>query len=73
MNELNKPQNEKMLKYIINDINSKRGINYDSGITVNNNITNQYLKSVGFKWSTIDEDYLIRFFKSTNFISDLEM
>lgn len=73
MNELNKPENTKILKYIINDINSKRGINYDSGITVNNNITNQYLKSVGFNWSTIDEEYLNRFFKSTDFTSDLEL
>ena len=73
MKKLSKPENEKILKYIINDVNSKKGINYDSGITVNNNITNQYLKNVGFEWSTIDENYLIRFFKSANFISDLNL
>ena len=64
---LNKPENEKFLKYIITDINSKRGFNYDSGITVDNSITEEFLGKIGFTWDTIDENYLIKFFKSTNF------
>lgn len=64
---LNKPENEKFLKYIITDINSKKGFNYDSDITVDSTITNEFLSKIGFSWNTIDEDYLIKFFKSTNF------
>ena len=67
LQHLNTPENEKILKYIITDINSKKGFDYTSGITVDSSITNEFLNKIGFEWSIIDEEYLIRFFKSTNF------
>ena len=66
---LNKPENEKFLKYVITDINSEKGFNYTSGITVDSSITDEFLNKVGFTWSIIDEEYLIRYFKSTNFMN----
>lgn len=70
---LSKRENENILKYIITDINSNRKFDYESGITVNNDITKQYLSKLGFSFNNIDEDYLIRFFTSTNFTSDLNL
>lgn len=70
---LSRRENENILKYIITDINSNRKFDYESGITVNNNITKQYLSKLGFSFNNIDEDYLIRFFTSTNFTSDLNL
>ena len=43
---LNKPENEKFLKYIITDINSKKGFNYESDITVDSSITDDFLDKV---------------------------
>ena len=72
LNELNKPQNEKFVKYLITDINTNDHINLSSKISVNSDISNKYLEKLNFKWDTIDENYLTKFFKSTKLLSDLK-
>ena len=72
LNELNKPQNEKFVKYLITDINTNDHINLSSKISVNSDISNKYLEKLNFQWDTIDENYLTKFFKSTKLLSDLK-
>lgn len=72
INELNKPKNEKFVKYLITDINNKDSISFSSNISVNSDISNKYLEKLNFKWDTIDENYLTKFFKSTKLLSDLK-
>ena len=71
MKHLNLPENEKNLKYIVSDLNLSRKFDYSSDIVIDNNLTNQFLDFVGFKWSEIDENYLKRFFDNANFIKDI--
>lgn len=71
MEYLNLPENEKNLKYIVSDLNLSRKFDYSSNIVIDNNLTNQFLDFVGFKWSKIDEKYLKRFFDSANFVKDI--
>lgn len=69
---LNLQKNEKILKYIISDLNAKKKFNYSSNIIISQEITSKYLDFVGFKWSDIDENYLKRFFDKSNFIEDIK-
>ena len=70
--QLNLKDNEKILKYIVSDLNSKTQFDYSSDIIINSKITNSYLRKVGFRWHIIDTDYLIRFFDKVNFLEDLQ-
>ncbi len=64
-------KNEKILKYIISDLNQDKKFDYHSDIVIDQTITNQFLDLVGFKWSKIDETYLKTFFDKTNFTKDI--
>lgn len=65
------PKNEKILKYIVSDLNQAKKFNYHSDIVIDQTLTNQFLDFVGFKWSKIDEAYLKRFLETINFIKDM--
>lgn len=71
LHDLHLQKNEKILQYIISDLNDSKKLNYESGIIVDNEITNEFLDFVGFKWSNIDEQYLTRFFDKVNFAKDI--
>ena len=66
-------KDEKILKYIISDLNSFKKFDYSSTILIDQNLTNQFLDFVGFEWSSIDEAYLKRFFDKINFTKDIEL
>ena len=70
ISNLHLQENEKILKYIISDLNQDKQFDYSSDIIIDQNITNQFLDFVGFDWSEIDSDYLKRFFDKSNFIKD---
>ena len=71
--ELHLQKNEKILKYIISDLNNSKKFDYSSDIAIDQTLTNKFLDLVGFKWSDIDEDYLKRFFDSVNLTKDIEL
>lgn len=66
-------KNEKILKYIISDLNSTKKFDYSSNIIIDQTTTNEFLKLVSFEWSDIDENYLKRFFDRTNFKKDVDL
>ena len=66
------PKNEKILKYIVSDLNQAKKFNYHSDIVIDQSLTNQFLDLVGFQWSKIDENYLKRFFESIHFTKDMD-
>ena len=66
-------KNEKILKYLISDLNTSRKFDYTSNIVIDQTLTNDFLNFVSFEWSNIDEDYLKRFLDSTNFTKDIEV
>lgn len=66
------PKNEKILKYIVSDLNQTKKFDYHSNIIIDQTLTNQFLDLVGFKWSKIDETYLKKFFDTINFIKDMD-
>ncbi len=66
-------KNEKILKYIISDLNSTKKFDYSSNIIIDQTLTNEFLKLVSFKWSEIDENYLKRFFDKINFKKDVDL
>ena len=65
------PKNEKILKYIVSDLNQSKKFNYHSDIVIDQTLTNQFLDFVGFKWSKIDESYLKKFLDTINFVKDM--
>ena len=65
--------NEKILKYIISDLNSAKKFDYSSNIIIDQTLTKEFLNLVSFEWSEIDEDYLTRFFNKTDFKKDVEL
>lgn len=66
-------KNDKVLKYIISDLNNAKQFDYSSDIVINQQLTNKFLDFVGFEWSMIDENYLKRFFDKVNFTKDIEI
>ncbi|MBR0427807.1 MAG: amino acid adenylation domain-containing protein [Clostridia bacterium] len=66
-------KNEKILKYIISDLNSTKKFDYSSNIIIDQTLTNEFLKLVSFEWSEIDYNYLKRFFDKTNFKKDVDL
>lgn len=73
IHELHLQKNEKILKYIISDLNGSKKFDYSSDIIIDNSLTKQFLDLVGFKWSKIDKDYLKRFFNKVNFTKDIDL
>lgn len=62
---------QKKLLGIINDFTENKDLVYNYTIKQNNNITCQYLKSLGFYWCEINEEYiykLIEYMKKVKFI-----
>ena len=56
---------------IINDFTENKDLVYNYTIEQNNKITNQYLKSLGFSWCPINEEYidkLVEYMKKVKFI-----
>lgn len=72
INNLYLQKNEKILKYIISDLNHSKKFDYTSDIVIDSNLTNQFLDLVGFKWPKIDADYLRKFFDEINFAKDID-
>lgn len=63
-------KNEKILKYIISDLNYTKKFDYSSNIIINQDLTNKFLELVDFNWPIIDEKYLLNFFEKSDFIND---
>ena len=72
MHNLHLQKNEKILKYIISDLNKENKFDYSSDIIIDQSLTNEFLDFIGFKWSKIDENYLKRFFDNVNLTKDIE-
>lgn len=72
MQKLNLQKNEKILKYIVSDLTYSKKFDYKSNIIINQNLTNKFFDLVDFKWSKIDENYLIQFFNKVNFFKDIQ-
>lgn len=70
--ELHLQKNEKILKYLISDLNNSKQFDYSSNIAIDQSLTNTFLDYIGFEWSEINEDYLKRFFDTVNFTKDIE-
>ena len=52
-----------LLDSFITDLDNKKQLNYDTNITINSEITDKYLHTLGFKWPLITEDYIDNFLK----------
>lgn len=72
ISNLHLQKNEKILKYIISDLNSKKKFDYSSDIIISQKLTSKFLNLVGFEWSTIDLSYLERFFDKSDFVNDVK-
>ena len=70
--KLHLQKNEKILKYIISDLNGSKKFDYSSDIIIDCKLTNQFLEFIGFHWSSIDENYLKRFFDQVNLTKDID-
>lgn len=73
IHNLHLQKNEKILKYIISDLNHSEKFDYHSDIIVDNKLTNEFLDLVNFKWSDIDADYLKRFLDKVSFTKDIDL
>ena len=54
------------LKAVVNDLDSKHGLSFMPSVVPNNEITNSYLKKLGFKWPEISFDYVNKTLKTIN-------
>ena len=54
------------LKAVVNDLDSKHGLSFMPSVVPNNEITNSYLKKLGFKWPEISFDYINKTLKTIN-------
>ncbi len=60
-----------ILSGIIYDLDDNKNLIYTSNIRLNSTFTEKYLNKLGFKWKTIDKEYIIRYmnyFNNINFI-----
>lgn len=60
-------KNEKVLKYLVSDLDTPKKFDYSSNIVISQNITKEFLDFLGFEWSEIDKEYLKRFFDKNSF------
>ena len=60
---------------MINDFDDNKKLSYTSQIKISNDITNQFLKKLYFKWPKIDNKYIkryIAYLKSIHFLDNEE-
>lgn len=55
--------NSELLDSFITDMDDQDRLNYDTKITINNTLTNKYLKLYDFEWPDIPDEYLDRFLR----------
>ena len=68
--ELHLQKNEKILKYIVSDLNYTKKFDYSSDIIINQDLTNKFLELVNFECPVIDKNYLMNFFDKSDFVND---
>jgi len=69
---LNDDFKKEILSGIIHDIDSNKHLVYTSDVRVKYDFTEKYLEKIGFKWSTIDKEYIIKYmdyFRKIGFIN----
>ena len=57
-------KNHNYLENFITDLNNSKNLNYDTKITINDNLTREYLKHSSFTWPNITNEYLDLFIKN---------
>lgn len=57
-------KNHNYLENFITDLNNSKNLNYDTKITINDNLTREYLKHNSFTWPNITNEYLDLFIKN---------
>lgn len=68
LKELKKHQD--VMQFIVSDFDKNKKLSYYSSITMKNDITEQILAKLGFKWTKIDEKYVTKMLEKNNFIGD---
>lgn len=59
-----------IMKFIVSDFDKNKKLSYYSSITMENDITEQILAKLGFKWTKIDEKYVENMLEKNDFIGD---
>ena len=65
-------KNSNILKGIVNDLDTKKGLSFRANVIQKNHITNEYLKQLNLKWPIIDKNYIekiIRYIENKKYIS----
>lgn len=57
-----------ILEAFVNDMGEDKRLLFDNSIIINSNYTSEYLRSLGFEWSKIDEKYLKKYI---NYVSNI--
>ena len=65
-------ENNQILNGIINDLNERNLLDYQTDVEVQSDYTRNYLKKIGFEWEKIDRNYVIRYIKYLRDISFLD-
>lgn len=60
---INDREKSKVLSGIINDLNNDNLLEYSDKVKIKSDITINYLKSIGFEWKVIDEEYVMGYLK----------
>lgn len=61
---------EYLFETFINDMDENEQLNYDSNIRIDNDVTADYLRRIGFEWGDIGEEYLskwVRWFRDVGY------
>jgi len=69
----NNPKTQYIYEALINDMDKDGKLVYDSNIHIENDLTVEYLKKIGFNWSKIDYDYLKAYVEYFNRLGYLEV
>lgn len=56
-------EDKSVLKGIVNDLDAKEGLSFKPTVAIENEITNCVLKSLGFSWPTLDDNYISKLIK----------
>ena len=57
-NTLQDPNKRYIISSIVNDMDSEFNLIYTSDIRLNNDLSTEFLKRIGFKWPIIDKEYI---------------